>query len=163
MWLVAALVAACGCGSVTGGGDSKKAAEAKAKATPGTPRTTTTAAAARGVSDGGGPALARGPPARTMEHLAASANRLLAAGRRRRVVPVVNATGVLLHTNLGRAPMGRRQLDAVAAVAAGYSNLEFDLAEGRRGSRYDHAPEVLTALTGARAALFVNNKAGAVR
>jgi L-seryl-tRNA(Ser) seleniumtransferase len=97
-----------------------------------------------------------------MEQLAASANRLLAAGRRRRVVPVVNATGVLLHTNLGRAPMGRRQLDAVQAVASGYSNLEFDLAEGRRGSRYDHARELITALTGAEAALVVNNNSAAV-
>src|SRR5439155_15308114 len=94
--------------------------------------------------------------------LAASASRLLEAGRRRRVVPVVNATGVLLHTNLGRAPMGRRQLDAVEAVATAYSNLEFDLAEGRRGSRYDHARELLTTLTGAEAALVVNNNAAAV-
>jgi L-seryl-tRNA(Ser) seleniumtransferase len=120
------------------------------------------AAAARRVIAEARAAIGGGAPAPTMEQLAASASRLLAAGRRRRVVPVVNATGVLLHTNLGRAPMGRRQLDAVAAVAAGYSNLEFDLAEGRRGSRYDHARELLTALTGAEAALVVNNNAAAV-
>ena len=120
------------------------------------------AAAARRVIDEARGAIGGGAPAPTMEQLAASASRLLKAGRRRRVVPVVNATGVLLHTNLGRAPMGRRQLDAVAAVATGYSNLEFDLAEGRRGSRYDHARELLTTLTGAEAALVVNNNAAAV-
>jgi L-seryl-tRNA(Ser) seleniumtransferase len=120
------------------------------------------AAAARRVIDEARGAIGAGAPAPTMEELAASASRLLEAGRRRRVVPVVNATGVLLHTNLGRAPMGRRQLDAVEAVAAGYSNLEFDLAEGRRGSRYDHARELLTSLTGAEAALVVNNNAAAV-
>src|SRR6266853_218109 len=74
----------------------------------------------------------------------------------------LNAAGVLLHTNLGRAPMGRRQLDAIEAVSTGYSNLEFDLAAGRRGSRYDHARELLTTLTGAEAALVVNNNAAAV-
>ena len=120
------------------------------------------AAAARRVIDEARGAIGGGAPAPTMEQLAASASRLLEAGRRRRVVPVVNAAGVLLHTNLGRAPMGRRQLDAVVAVAAGYSNLEFDLAEGRRGSRYDHARELLCALTGAEAALVVNNNAAAV-
>ncbi len=120
------------------------------------------AAAARRVIDEARGAIGAGAPAPTMEQLAASATRLLEAGRRRRVVPVVNATGVLLHTNLGRAPLGRRQLDAVQAVAAGYSNLEFDLAEGRRGSRYDHARELLTTLTGAEAALVVNNNAAAV-
>ncbi|HKN48881.1 MAG TPA: L-seryl-tRNA(Sec) selenium transferase, partial [Actinomycetota bacterium] len=120
------------------------------------------AAAARRVIDEARGAIGGGAPAPTMEQLAASASRLLEAGRRRRVVPVVNATGVLLHTNLGRAPMGRRQLDAVEAVATAYSNLEFDLAEGRRGSRYDHARELLTTLTGAEAALVVNNNAAAV-
>jgi L-seryl-tRNA(Ser) seleniumtransferase len=120
------------------------------------------AAAARRVIDEARAAIGQGAPAPSTEQLAAAATRLLEAGRRRRVVPVVNATGVLLHTNLGRAPMGRRQLDAVEAVATGYSNLEFDLAEGRRGSRYDHARELLTTLTGAEAALVVNNNAAAV-
>jgi len=88
------------------------------------------AAAARRAIDEARAAIGEGAAPPTIEQLAASATRLLGAGRRRRLVPVVNATGVLLHTNLGRAPMGRRQLDAVEAVAAGYSNLEFDLAEG---------------------------------
>jgi len=81
------------------------------------------AAAARRVIDEARGAIGGGAPAPTMEQLAASASRLLEAGRRRRVVPVVNAAGVLLHTNLGRAPMGRRQLDAVVAVATGCSGL----------------------------------------
>jgi L-seryl-tRNA(Ser) seleniumtransferase len=120
------------------------------------------ASAARRVIDEAREAMGNGAAAPTMAQLAAAATRRLEAGRRRRLVRVVNATGVLLHTNLGRAPLGRRQLDAVEAVATGYSNLEFDLAEGRRGSRYDHARGLLTALTGAEAALVVNNNAAAV-
>src|SRR5258708_10052835 len=117
------------------------------------------AAAARRVIDEARTAIAGGAPGPTMEELVAAATRHLEMGRRKRVVPVVNATGVLLHTNLGRAPMGRRQLDAVEAVSTGYSNLEFDLATGRRGSRYDHAPDLLTTPTGAEAPLVVNHNA----
>ena len=120
------------------------------------------AAAARSVIDEARSAIAGGAPAPSVEDLTAAAIRLLEVGRRQRVVPVVNATGVLLHTNLGRAPLGRRQLDAIEAVGAGYSNLEFDLATGRRGSRYDHARDLLTTLTGAEAALVLNNNAAAV-
>ena len=76
--------------------------------------------------------------------------------------PVINATGVLIHTNLGRAPLGKAQLDAVVMVASGYSNLEYDLTEGQRGSRYSHATTLLKTLTGAESALVVNNNAGAV-
>lgn len=75
---------------------------------------------------------------------------------------VINATGVLIHTNLGRAPLGRRQLDAIAEIAAGYSNLEYDLEEGGRGSRYQHARRSIATLTGAESALVVNNNAAAV-
>lgn len=92
----------------------------------------------------------------------AEARELLGEHQRSLLVPVINATGVLLHTNLGRAPLGGRQLDAVARVAGGYSNLEYDLTAGRRGNRYDHARSLLTALTGAEAALVVNNNAAAV-
>ena len=120
------------------------------------------AAAARRVIGEAREAVRAGAEAPTLDQLAGSATRLLLEGRRRRVVSVINATGVLLHTNLGRAPMGRRQLDAIEAVSTGYSNLEFDLATGRRGSRYDHARELLTTLTGAEAALVVNNNAAAV-
>ena len=85
-----------------------------------------------------------------------------AAHERSLLKPVINATGVLIHTNLGRAPLGRTQMDAMAAVAGGYSNLEYDLTTGKRGSRYSHATVLLKTLTGAEAALVVNNNAGAV-
>lgn len=75
---------------------------------------------------------------------------------------VINGTGVVLHTNLGRAPMGERALNYMSAMAANYSNLEMDLESGERGSRYVHVEEILTRLTGAEAALVVNNNAAAV-
>ena len=76
--------------------------------------------------------------------------------------PVINATGVLIHTNLGRVPLGEEQLDAVVSVTRNYSNLEFNLTEGQRGTRYAHARRFITALTGAESALVVNNNAAAV-
>jgi L-seryl-tRNA(Ser) seleniumtransferase len=78
------------------------------------------------------------------------------------LVGVLNATGVLLHTNLGRAPLAREALDAIAAIACGYSNLEYDLEHGSRGSRYGRVTPLLCAATGARDALVVNNCAAAV-
>jgi L-seryl-tRNA(Ser) seleniumtransferase len=82
--------------------------------------------------------------------------------RRSLLQPVVNATGVLIHTNLGRAPLGAGALGAVLEVAGGYSNLEYRLAEGRRGSRHDHAGALLARACGAEAGLVVNNNAAAV-
>jgi L-seryl-tRNA(Ser) seleniumtransferase len=76
--------------------------------------------------------------------------------------PVINASGVIIHTNLGRAPLSDAVLAAMRAAGEGYSNLEFDLEEGQRGSRYVHAEMLLCYLTGAEAALLVNNNAGAV-
>ncbi len=76
--------------------------------------------------------------------------------------PVINATGVILHTNLGRAPLSREALEAMVQVASGYSNLEYDLHRGRRGSRQDHVVPLLQDLTGADDALVVNNNAAAV-
>jgi L-seryl-tRNA(Ser) seleniumtransferase len=76
--------------------------------------------------------------------------------------PVINATGVIIHTNLGRAPLSQAALAAVQAAAAGYVALEYDLAAGERGSRAVHAGNLLTHLTGAEAALVVNNNAAAV-
>ena len=75
---------------------------------------------------------------------------------------VLNATGVLVHTNLGRAPLAEAALARVAEVGGGYSNLEYDLARGERGSRQDHLGPLLERLTGAEAALVVNNNAAAV-
>ncbi|MDF1506397.1 L-seryl-tRNA(Sec) selenium transferase, partial [Roseisolibacter sp. H3M3-2] len=71
--------------------------------------------------------------------------------------PVLNATGVVLHTNLGRAPLAESALDAVRAVAEGYANLEYDVARGARGSRHDHCVALLRELTGAEDAVVVNN------
>ncbi|HEY8321533.1 MAG TPA: L-seryl-tRNA(Sec) selenium transferase [Candidatus Baltobacteraceae bacterium] len=79
-----------------------------------------------------------------------------------RLLPVVNATGVLLHTNLGRAPLAEQALAVAREIGAGYSDLEYDLIGGRRGSRYAHASALLTELTGAEDALVVNNNAAAV-
>ena len=76
--------------------------------------------------------------------------------------PVINATGVVLHTNLGRAPLAAAAIEAIAAAAAGYSTLEFDLHTGTRGHRSDHCRAQLTSLTGAADALVVNNAAGAL-
>ncbi|MDD3192900.1 MAG: L-seryl-tRNA(Sec) selenium transferase [Oscillospiraceae bacterium] len=75
---------------------------------------------------------------------------------------VINATGVVLHTNLGRARLCAQAAQAVGEIADGYSNLEYNLAVGKRGSRYDHVEEILCKLTGAESAMVVNNNAAAV-
>ena len=86
----------------------------------------------------------------------------LAEARRPALRRVLNATGILVHTNLGRAPLPAAAAERVAAIARGYSNLEFDLREGRRGSRQDHVAAILRRLTGAEAAIVVNNNAAAM-
>jgi L-seryl-tRNA(Ser) seleniumtransferase len=75
---------------------------------------------------------------------------------------VINATGIPLHTNLGRAPFSAAAREALVAAAFGYSNLEYDIERGARGSRHDHCASLLTELTGAGGALIVNNNAAAV-
>ena len=94
--------------------------------------------------------------------LPARVARELAAARRPTLRRVVNATGVIVHTNLGRAPLAELALERVVDVSRGYSNLEYSLADGDRGSRQDHVATLLRRLTGAEAALVVNNNAAAV-
>ncbi|WP_461809693.1 L-seryl-tRNA(Sec) selenium transferase [Faecalimonas sp.] len=75
---------------------------------------------------------------------------------------VINGTGTILHTNLGRAPIGLKHMQYVAEIATGYSNLEYNLKEGKRGERYSHFEQLLCKITGAEAAMAVNNNAAAV-
>jgi len=78
------------------------------------------------------------------------------------LLPVINATGIVLHTNLGRAVLSEKALNNVIEVSKGYSNLEYDLEAGKRGKRHTHTKRVLKQLTGAEDALIVNNNAAAV-
>jgi L-seryl-tRNA(Ser) seleniumtransferase len=94
--------------------------------------------------------------------LVVRAEQELASSTSFRLRRVLNATGVIVHTNLGRAPLAEAALERVSEAARGYSNLEYDLREGTRGSRQDHVAELLRELTGAEAALVVNNNAAAV-
>lgn len=96
------------------------------------------------------------------ESILAQAESTLTAWTAPTLIPVINATGVILHTNLGRAPMSEATIRAMDAVSRGYSNLEFDLETGKRGSRLIHAESLLQKLTGAESALVVNNCASAV-
>ena len=109
------------------------------------------------ISAGNGPGDAEAA-ARVIEALAEAA---LAAHARGSLRPVINATGVVIHTNLGRAPIAEPAIERVAIIARGYSNLEYDVAEGGRGSRTVHAESLITSLTGAEAAIVVNNNAAA--
>ena len=102
------------------------------------------------------------PSVPTEEELAGLTRREVEALRRPSPRRVINATGIPLHTNLGRAPLSEAVARAVAEIARGYSNLEFDLNAGGRGSRHDHGAEILCELTGAEGALVVNNNAAAL-
>ena len=107
-------------------------------------------------------AIAAGSPQwdeSSLAHNVNSAIEHLASGS---LVPVINATGVVLHTNLGRAPLADAALDAIAVVSRGYSNLEYDMETGTRGSRYTHCRALLCKLTGSQDALIVNNNAAAL-
>ncbi|HDZ84386.1 MAG TPA: L-seryl-tRNA(Sec) selenium transferase [Nitrospirae bacterium] len=76
--------------------------------------------------------------------------------------PLINATGIVIHTNLGRSALSDRAINNVTAIAAGYSNLEYEIAKGKRGKRYSHLKDVLIEITGAEDAVVVNNNAAAV-
>ena len=107
-------------------------------------------------------AIGRGVPVPELDELARDVARRAAAIAQPRLRPIINATGVVIQTNLGRAPLSAAALQALQHVAGGYSNLEYDLDAGERGSRYDHMTSLLVRLTGAEAALAVNNNAAAV-
>lgn len=101
----------------------------------------------------------------SIDELPTLCERMVADFERRgpyRLRHVINATGIVLHTNLGRAPLGPEVSAHIAEVARGYSNLEYQLDEGRRGSRYAHVEDLICELTGAEASMVVNNNAGAV-
>ena len=118
--------------------------------------------AIRSAQDWARAAIASGSPPPSDDMVLDHATRALATLLHPTLEPVINATGVVLHTNLGRAPLSAAVRQAMHAAAETYSNLEFDLDSGRRGSRYVHAEDLLCHLTGAEAALLVNNNAGAV-
>jgi L-seryl-tRNA(Ser) seleniumtransferase len=96
------------------------------------------------------------------EQLLAAAEQTLQQAMQPRLRSVINATGVIINTNLGRSPLSQEALQAVQQVAGGYSNLEYEVEAGRRGSRHTHVTTLLRELTGAEAALVTNNNAAAV-
>lgn len=106
--------------------------------------------------------LAGGGAVPSLDDLAAAVAARAEAESRPSLHPVINATGVVIHTNLGRAPLSAETVAAMAEAAAGYSNLEYDLASGARGSRFVHLEGLLAKVTGAEAGLAVNNNAAAV-
>ena len=120
------------------------------------------AEAARAVLDRTRAAILGGGEAPSFDDIVTATRETIDRGAAIALHPVINGTGVLIHTNLGRAPLGPRQLDAIRAVAGGYSNLEYDIEKGSRGTRYSHSRGALTALTGAESTIVVNNNAAAV-
>lgn len=127
---------------------------------PATPHALALAAAREAVEAArAGPA---GGQAWPRAEVLARARKNVLAGRSPSLRPVINASGVLLQTNLGRAPLGERAIAAMVEVARGYSNLEFDLETGARGSRHEHVRGLLRQTTGAEDGLVVNNNAAAL-
>ena len=124
----------------------------------------TTIKAIRSVLDGIRERVATNeiPTIPNRQHILDEASSLLESWTSPTLLPVINASGVILHTNLGRAPLSNAALKAIQAISHGYSNLEFDLDTGKRGSRLLHAEELLKRLTGAEAAIIVNNNAAAM-
>ncbi|MBI2329039.1 MAG: L-seryl-tRNA(Sec) selenium transferase [Chloroflexi bacterium] len=107
-------------------------------------------------------AIAAGNPCPAIDEIVASILAQLRELGNPSLRPVINATGVILHTNLGRAPLSREAMTAMDNIARSYSNLEFELDSGHRGSRQSHIEPILCQLSGAEAALVVNNNAAAV-
>jgi L-seryl-tRNA(Ser) seleniumtransferase len=119
-------------------------------------------AAARQALEAARAEVRAGDAVPSRDHLAERAALIAEALDRPSLRAVINATGVILHTNLGRAPLSDDALTAMQAVSAGYSNLEFDLDAGERGSRFSHLEGLLRQVTGAEAAIAVNNNAAAM-
>ena len=107
-------------------------------------------------------AIAAGDTSSTIDEIVASVSTRISALANPNLRPVINASGVLLHTNIGRAPLSQESTAAMSAAAASYCNLEYDLDNGTRGSRHVHIEPILCQLSGAEAALVVNNNASAV-
>ena len=118
--------------------------------------------AARAVIEESRRSIRAGHRAASLDDLVAQLRERLTTAQTPQLRPVINATGVIVNTNLGRAPLAEAAIAAVASVARGYSNLEYDLDAGERGSRHAHVRELLRTLTGAEDALAVNNNAAAL-
>ncbi|MCB0092576.1 MAG: L-seryl-tRNA(Sec) selenium transferase [Caldilineaceae bacterium] len=118
--------------------------------------------AVRSLLDAQRTAISRGQAAPALDAWPTLVNGFMAEQNLPSLRPVINATGVIIHTNLGRAPLSDAARKAVHAITEPYSNLEYDLAVGARGSRYDHARNLLCELTGAEDAIVVNNCASAL-
>ena len=118
--------------------------------------------ATRAELDAARTAIERGEPAPTEGQWRTRITDSVLAASSSSLRPVINATGVIIHTNLGRTPLGSGAQDAVVRLAKGYSTLEYDLEAGQRGSRHAHPARLLCRLTGAEDALVVNNNAAAV-
>ena len=106
--------------------------------------------------------IAHGNPCPSVDHIVESICARVHTLTQPSLRPIINATGVIIHTNLGRAPLSKEAIAAMKTISPGYCNLEFDLGRGRRGSRTDNVESLLCELTGAEAALVVNNNASAV-
>ena len=103
-----------------------------------------------------------GIPLPDVDVIIKEANKFTREWMQQSLFPVINASGIILHTNLGRAPLSDDTIEAMQGVSASYNNLEFDLQKGKRGKRSIHVEEILKNLTGAESALVVNNNAAAV-
>src|SRR5262245_38071036 len=117
---------------------------------------------ARAAVDAARADVAEGNRGPSPDDVIADAQARVSALRRSLLHRVVNATGVIVHTNLGRVPLDPATLDAASDVATGYSNLEYRMESGERGSRHEHAGRLLARVCGAEAGIVVNNNAAAV-